>query len=244
MSIVYFVLGHFCMISRFILSVFFVVMLVAAAPLRAQEVEDHDPLETMNRGIFFFNKYLDKGVIRPIAWGYRKIVPDYGRDRVGDFFSNLGEPVNFLNALLQGDATQAADTLGRFCVNTTLGVAGLWDQATDLNLPYRQEDFGQTLGHYGAGPGFYLVLPVLGPSSARDGVGKLVDWFSNPVTYIDNDAVVWGLAIGQGVHYRSTILDITDQIDESAIDPYATYRSAFLQRRADLISNGSAYRKF
>lgn len=232
------------MINRFTLSLFIIVMLAVAMPLQAQEVEEHDPLETMNRGIFFFNKYLDKAVIRPIAWTYRKIVPDYGRDRVSAFFNNLGEPVNFLNTLLQGDVNQATDTLGRFVVNSTLGVAGFWDQAQGMGLPYRQEDFGQTLGYYGAGPGFYLVLPVLGPSSARDGVGKLVDWFSSPVTYIDNDAITYGLAIGQGIDYRTAILSITDQIDESAIDPYATYRSAFLQRRADLISNGSASRKF
>ena len=232
------------MISRFTLRIFFITMLAVALPAFAQEPSENDPLETVNRGVFFFNKYLDKGVLRPLAWTYRKVVPDYGRDRIGNFFTNLAEPVNFLNILLQGEPGLAADTLGRFVVNTTFGVAGFWDRAKDMNLPYRQEDFGQTLGHYGSGPGFYLVLPVLGPSSARDGAGKVVDWFTNPVSYIDNDAITYGLAIGQGIHYRSTILDITDQIDESAIDPYATYRSAFLQRRADLITNGSAERKF
>ena len=232
------------MFTRTVRTIFFLSLLVAALPLHAEEEGEYDPIETVNRGTFFFNKYLDKGVIRPLAWGYRKIVPDYGRDRVGDFFANLAEPVNFLNALLQGDGTQAANTLGRFVVNTTIGVVGLWDQAQKMDLPYRQEDFGQTLGYYGVKPGFYLVLPVLGPSSGRDAVGKVADWFTSPVTYIDNDAITYGLAAGQGIHYRSTILDITDQIDASAIDPYATYRSAYFQRRVDLISNGCAARKF
>lgn len=230
--------------GNFIMRLFtllFASFFLMAAPVMAQEdLADQDPIEGLNRGIFMFNRGVDTVLLRPIAWGYREVVPAYGRDRVGSFFQNLGEPVNFANAVLQGDLEQGFTTFWRFLINSTVGLAGLYDQAQHMGLPYRQEDFGQTLGHYGSGPWFYLVLPIIGPSSGRDAVGRVADWFTNPVSYIDEEEVSIGLAIGEGIHRRASILEITDQIDNSAIDPYATYRSAFLQRRLDLINNGNA----
>ncbi len=209
-----------------------------AAPVMAQEAEDQDPIEGFNRLIFGFNRVVDTVLIRPIAWGYKHGLPNYVQDRVSDFFSNIGEPVNFLNSGLQGDFDQASTTLGRFLVNSTLGLGGLYDQAQGFGLPYRNEDFGQTLGNWGAGHGFYLVLPILGPSSARDGVGRLVDSASNPFNYIKPEGIPIGLAIGNALQTRAKFLQITDDFD-AGIDPYATYRSAYLQRRLDLVYNGS-----
>lgn len=219
----------------------FLVIIAVSAPAHAQDsyAEDIDPIEGFNRGIFWFNKGVDTAIIRPIAWGYKHGVPQYGRDRLGNFFSNLGEPVNFLNAALQGDVDQTFTTLWRFLINSTLGIGGLWDQAAGMGLQYRSEDFGQTLGHYGVGPGFYLVLPILGPSNGRDAVGLVADAFSNPVSYVEPEWIPIALAVGAGIHKRATYLEITDNIDNTSIDPYATYRSAYLQRRIDLINNGT-----
>lgn len=226
------------MITRFIAIFMFAFMLAASAPAKAQEAGDIDPIEGVNRAIFAFNKVLDTYIVRPIAWTYRKVVPDYGRERVNSFFTNLGEPINFANAVLQGDTKQAFTTFWRFALNSTVGIGGIFDQAKYMNLPYRKEDFGQTMGTYGMGPSFYLMLPILGPSSGRDAVGRVADWFTDPVSYVDNDWVVYGLAAAEGINDRARILDFTDQTDRSAIDPYATYRSTYLQYRADLIKNG------
>lgn len=216
------------------------VLAMAVSPAYAQDAaDDGDPIEGFNRTIFTFNKGVDYVLIRPVAWGYREIVPQYGRERVGNFFTNLGEPVNFLNAALQGDADQAFTTFWRFLINSTIGILGLYDQASYMGLDYRNEDFGQTLGYYGAGPGFYLVLPILGPSNARDAIGKVVDVFTDPVTYVEEDWVPIALAVGEGIHTRAAYLEITDNIDETSIDPYANYRSLYLQRRIDLINNGN-----
>lgn len=218
---------------------FFIALGFASA--KAQETADVDPIEDFNRVIFTFNQGVDTVLIRPIAWGYKYIMPDYGEQRVSSFFSNLGEPVNFLNAGLQGDLDQAFYTFWRFMINSTVGLVGFYDQAQYAGLPYRKEDFGQTLGSWGADHGFYLVLPLLGPSSGRDGVGRLVDMFTDPFNYINDDAARIAITGGRIVETRAGLLEITDQFDAS-IDPYATYRSAYLQRRLDLLHNGKETR--
>lgn len=210
---------------------------LVTAPVVAADVDDEDPIEGFNRAIFTFNQGVDTVLIRPIAWGYKYAMPDYGEERVSSFFSNLGEPVNFLNAGLQGDADQAFNSFFRFLINSSVGIVGLYDQAQYAGLPYRREDFGQTLGNWGLGHGFYLVLPLLGPSSARDGVGRVVDIFTDPFNYINDDTTRIALTAGRVIETRAGLLEITDQFDDS-IDPYATYRSAYLQRRLDLVNNG------
>lgn len=212
-------------------------ILAVSAPVIAQETEDNDPIEGFNRAIFTFNQGVDTVLIRPIAWGYKYIMPQYGEERVTSFFTNLGEPVNFLNSGLQGDSDQAFNSLFRFLINSSVGVAGLYDQAQYAGLPYRREDFGQTLGAWGVDHGFYLVLPLLGPSSGRDGVGRVVDMFSDPFNYINDDVTRIALTAGKVIETRAGLLEITDQFDQ-AIDPYATYRSAYLQRRLDQVNNG------
>lgn len=220
----------------------FLLSLLCALPFSAQAQdtygEYHDPIEGFNRGVYAFNRGVDKILLRPVAWGYRYAVPQYGRDRVGDFFTNLSEPVTFLNSLLQGDVNNAFVTFWRFAINSSVGILGLYDQAQYAGLKLRREDFGQTLGWYGVGPGFYLMLPILGPSSGRDAIGRLADTFTTPTTYIEEEWVPIGLTIAEGIHRRSTVLDFTDQVDATAIDPYATYRSTYMQYRADMIRNG------
>ena len=138
-------------------------------------IEVSDPLEGFNRGVYRFNYYFDKFVFLPIVGVYTFIMPDYFQDRVSNFVDNIFEFNNFTNNLLQLKFKQTGITLARFAINTTVGVAGLWDPATSMNLRRQPEDFGQTLGHYGVGSGPYLVLPILGPSSLRDTTGLVAD---------------------------------------------------------------------
>ncbi|HEY5789497.1 MAG TPA: VacJ family lipoprotein [Gammaproteobacteria bacterium] len=137
--------------------------------------EIHDPWEGMNRGIYQFNTRFDRYVMLPVVDGYRTVMPDYLEDRVSDFMSNVSDIRNLLNSVLQLKPKVALRTFSRLVFNTTFGVLGLWDLAKHMDLPQQREDFGQTLGHYGVGPGPYLVLPILGPSSVRDTSGLVVD---------------------------------------------------------------------
>ena len=138
-------------------------------------LEVADPLATMNRKIYRFNYYFDKYLLLPVVSGYEFVMPDYGEKRVSKFFDNLGEFDNFTNAAFQLKAKSAGITLSRFAINTTVGVAGLWDPAGHWHLQRQDEDFGQTLGHFGVGNGPYIVLPILGPSNARDTGGLVTD---------------------------------------------------------------------
>lgn len=200
--------------------------------------EDDDPLEAMNRGVYAFNEAVDKGIIRPIAWSYRYITPDPLRERIGNFSDNLREPVNMLNAFLQGDFEQGMVSFWRFTLNSTIGLAGLHDVAGSAGLHGRREDFGQTMAVWGSGSGAYIVLPILGPSNGRDALGRVVDWFTNPFNYVIDDS--WGqigLAAGQGLVERERLLDTMDDIYETSLDPYATFRSVYAQHRAAQIAN-------
>jgi phospholipid-binding lipoprotein MlaA len=151
----------------------------------------YDPWEGMNRGIYKFNAKFDRYVMLPVVDGYRAVMPDYLEDRVSDFMSNIGDIRNFINAALQLKGDVAARTFARLVFNTTFGVFGLWDVASHMDLPQQREDFGQTLGHYGVGPGPYLVLPFLGPSSVRDTGGLVVDSMTfsaiDPLNFDDHE---------------------------------------------------------
>ena len=148
-----------------------------------------DPLEGFNRGVYRFNYYFDKFIFLPVVGVYTFIMPDYAQDRVSNFIDNIYEFTNFTNSLLQLKFKKTGITLARFAINTTVGVAGLWDPATSMNLRRQKEDFGQTLGHYGVGNGPYLVLPVLGPSNLRDTTGLVVDTltFNYVAKEVEND---------------------------------------------------------
>lgn len=196
-----------------------------------------DPLEPFNRAIFAFNQAFDKYAFRPVAYGYRYITPRPIRNSIGNATNNLFEPINMLNAFLQGDFTQGVTSFWRFLINTTVGIGGLNDVASEAGLKARTEDFGQTLGVWGVGSGPYIMLPILGPSNLRDGVGLVADTLSHPLYYyLDTSDAIW-TASGVALVRRERLLDPIDDINASSLDPYVTYRSIYNQRRAAQIKN-------
>lgn len=203
----------------------------------ATHTDPGDPLESFNRGVYAFNTALDKAFFRPIAKGYRYITPPGIRSRIGNVSDNLREPVSMLNAFLQGDFDQGMVSFWRFIINSTIGIGGMNDVAASAGLKERREDFGQTLGVWGSGSGPYIVLPLLGPSNGRDVVGLVADWFSSPWTYyLEDSDRVW-LAAGQGLVERERLINPIDDIYETSLDPYATFRSAYGQYRDAQIKN-------
>ena len=201
----------------------------------------NDPLEPMNRAIFSFNQGVDTVVLRPVAKGYRAVVPEFGRDRISDILDNLKAPFVFANQVLQGNLDYAGVTLVRFVLNSTFGVLGIADVATPMGLPGRDADFGMTLAAWGAGEGPYLMLPILGPSNPRDGIGFAVDWFADPVDiYLSNhDAewAVWTRAGVSGVVAREETLDLLDNLERTSLDYYAALRGVYRQNRARVIED-------
>jgi phospholipid-binding lipoprotein MlaA len=200
--------------------------------------EAHDPWEKMNRGTFAFNDAIDKAVLKPVAQGYVKVVPGFAREGVSNFFGNLDDIGTSLNNLLQGKAVEGVSDAGRFLVNTTLGVFGLWDVATPMGLEKHNEDFGQTLGWWGVQPGPYLMLPLFGPSTLRDAPARAVDpnYFYGP--YVDPESVSWWLFGLNVVRSRADVLKAENVLDEAALDRYAFLRDAWWQRRRNQVYDG------
>jgi phospholipid-binding lipoprotein MlaA len=198
-----------------------------------------DPWENLNRKTFAFNEQLDKAVLKPVAKGYEKVVPGFAREGVNNFFDNLEDIGTSLNNLLQGKAGQGASDAGRFLVNSVLGVFGLWDVATPMGLEKHYEDFGQTLGVWGVQSGPYLVLPLLGPSTARDGPARIVDpsWYYS--TYVDPESVYWGLWTLDKVRTRANLLKAESLVEGAALDKYSFIRDAWLQRRRSQVYDGN-----
>ncbi len=206
-------------------------------------IEVYDPLEPINRGIFWFNDKAYFYALKPVARAWR-ILPEGLRVSVKNFFTNLESPVRIVNAGLQGKFTIAGNELTRFVTNTTLGIGGLFDPAREhFNLRLHDEDTGQTLGHYGIGPGPYLVLPFMGPSSLRDGIGKLGD------TRLDLAYELWGRHAGDDnydylgartidlVNEISLDKDTYETVKQDALDPYLFIRDAYAQLRRNQINN-------
>jgi phospholipid-binding lipoprotein MlaA len=199
-----------------------------------------DPLEGWNRGVYKFNTVADKYVLRPVAKGYDTITPAPVKTGIGNFFSNLFYPTTIVNDPLQLKLKQfGSDTL-RFVVNTTAGIGGVFDPATHIGLAAHDEDFGQTLGTWGVGPGWYLMLPLLGPSTNRDLVGAVGDWHTNPLTYVneDDEEWAWGAGVLQAVHQRANLLGF-DSVLEQQLDPYVFVRSVYLQNRLGKVHDGN-----
>ena len=196
-----------------------------------------DPLESFNRAMYHFNDKLYFWALKPVAQGYNKVVPEGPRVSVKNFFSNLRFPVRFLSCLLQVDSKGAATELGRFAVNTIWGVGGLLDPSSSngLNIPKKNADFGQTLGIYGVGQGFYIVWPILGPSSARDSIDIAGDYFLYPVSYISPWYAGLGVRAYEEVNDTSLRIGDYESLKEVAIDPYVALRDAYAQYRQKMV---------
>lgn len=198
-----------------------------------------DPFEDFNRGVFSFNESLDNAVFEPVARGYRDNVPESLQNRVSDFFSNLGDVSTLANQMLQFKLEDSAVTLSRVVINTTIGLAGLFDVAEDIGLSKTKEDFGQTLAVWGVSDGPYVVLPILGPSTLRDTVGTYVDMSANTnySAHLDG-ADQTAATLTNALDIRAELLPVTDLFDR-ADDPYIAMRSSYLQKRKNDIHDGN-----
>lgn len=204
----------------------------AASPAAAP---DPDPWEGFNRSVFRFNDRLDRYVGKPIARGYRKVTPRVVRKGISNFYRNIRMPLVMINDLLQGKPKAAGQDLSRFVVNATVGIAGFWDPSTRWGIPLNDEDFGQTLGRWGVPTGPYLVLPLLGPSTVRDGTGFGVDAFSDPVTYHFEVRDTFAFWTGKFINARSNLMDVEEIIQG---DRYLFIRDLYLQSRDYAVKDG------
>ncbi|GAA4804177.1 VacJ family lipoprotein [Lysobacter hankyongensis] len=201
--------------------------------------QSYDPWEKYNRRVHRFNDVVDRRVAKPLATAYVKVVPRPVRLGVSNFFNNLGQPVSAVNALLQGKPKQAGQSIGRFLLNSTLGIGGLFDPATSAKLPNKSEDFGQTLGVWGWKKSRYVELPLFGPRTVRDALGMAGDAPLSPIRPIEEDKVRVFLQGLQLVNVRTQLLSV-DRMREGAADDYALVRDAWLQRRNYQISGDRA----
>ena len=201
-----------------------------ALPPGVEVPVSYDPWEKYNRKMHAFNNAVDQAIAKPLAQGYVKAVPRPVRLGVSNFFSNLGQPVSAINALLQGKPKQAGQTVGRFLMNSTLGIGGIFDPASDAKLPRKSEDFGQTLGVWGWKRSRYVELPLFGPRTVRDVYGLVGDAPLSPIRHVDYEATRYMLQGLQLVDVRADLLAV-DSLREGAVDEYALFRDSWLQRR-------------
>ena len=202
-----------------------------------------DPLEPFNRAMFKFNDKVDDYVMKPVSRGYKAAVPSLVRTGVTNFFSNLQDLWISANNLMQGKVEWALGDFLRFTFNSSFGLLGILDVASDMGLDKHNEDFGQTLGRWGVGSGPYLVLPLLGPSNVRDGLAFVADFKADPVGYVDNVPVRNSLYGIRFVNTRTNLLDATNILEEAALDRYTFVRDSWMQRRRSLIYDGSPPRE-
>jgi phospholipid-binding lipoprotein MlaA len=198
-----------------------------------------DPYERLNRHVYAFNDGFDRAIARPVARGYTAIIPRPARVCISNIFYNVGEVGNAVNSALQGRPLEVASDVGRLAVNSTAGVLGCFDVARRLGWERNRQYFGLTMGKWGLTPGPYLVLPFLGPSTVRDAVGEVPDYFTDPASYIVSVKTAYAV---YGVHFidkRAQYLDATNLVDDAALDPYAFVRDAYLQRQRSRVYDGA-----
>jgi phospholipid-binding lipoprotein MlaA len=215
----------------------FALLLAGCATVPSGKTDPRDPWEGFNRASYKFNDALDRAVAKPAAKGYKKVTPRVVRTGVSNFISNLGTITTVVNDVLQGKIKQAGHDSGRFLLNSTLGLGGLFDPATAAGLEHNDEDFGQTLGKWGVKSGPYLMLPILGPSTVRDTFGRIPDQFTNPLNYLEDDSTRYLIRGVDFLDLRAGLLDLDDQIERS-YDKYAFIRNAWLQRREYQVTDG------
>jgi len=204
------------------------------------EDEIYDPFEPVNRAIFSFNNVADRIVLEPIAKGYKKL-PSPLQSGINNFLSNLRAPLVVVNQLLQGQGENAIQSTGRFFVNSTVGVFGLIDVAEKIGLEEKEEDYGQTLATWGVGDGFYIVLPLFGPSNLRDTTGMVLTMMTDPINaYAVSEGEAWLVPMrtaANAVDQRSKIIDEVNALRDNSVDYYAAVRSSYYQNRKAAINN-------
>lgn len=199
----------------------------------------NDPWEPMNRRIYAFNDVVDTAVVRPAAQVYTNVVPSFARTGVHNFLGNLSDVWSMANSALQLKGQATAETFMRVSVNTVFGLAGLLDVASEMGLEKRKEDFGQTLGYWGVPPGPYVVLPILGPSTVRDGLSLPLDFKGDPGQNASDVATRNTLTVLRVTDLRSSLLKTVDAVKEASLDPYSFVRDAYLQKRENDIYDGN-----
>jgi len=198
-----------------------------------------DPLEPFNRGVFKFNDAVDRALLKPAATVYVELAPSAIRQGIGNFFANLEDVWSFVNNGLQLKGRAASDSLARVLVNTSLGIGGLFDVASDLNIDKHSKDFGLTLGYWGVAPGPYLVLPIFGPSTVRDGLARAVDSKGDIAGNVADVPTRNSLSLVRVVDLRAGLLKATAMLDEIALDRYTFTRDSYLQSRRSAIYDGN-----
>lgn len=234
--------ASFSVIRRF--RVFLITLLSSlifsgCATVDPQYADPRDPMEGFNRSMYAFNEGLDKAILKPLAKGYKAITPVPVDNGITNFFANLNDVVSAVNNLLQFKLSRAASDVSRVVINTTIGILGFMDVATNMNIPRYDEDFGQTLGAWGVGPGPYIVLPFFGPSNGRDAVGMVVDWYTDPVTYLEPESHMWLTKTLRLIDRRADLLGASNILQEAALDPYEFVRDAYLQKRRNDVYDGN-----
>jgi phospholipid-binding lipoprotein MlaA len=214
-------------------------LLTGCASVPGEYRDPRDPLESYNRGMFKFNRDVDEAFLKPVAKGYKAVAPEPIDRGITNFFNNIADVTSAVNNLLQFKLARAGSDVGRLAVNTTVGLLGFFDVATNMGLPSYKEDFGQTLGYWGGEPSPYLVLPFLGPSTLRDTIGLGGDIVTNPLFSLKEGRVYWGLVGLDFIDTRADLLTAGEILEEAAIDPYTFVRDAYLQRRRSQIFDGN-----
>jgi phospholipid-binding lipoprotein MlaA len=222
---------------KFLVTLLSCLMVGGCAALPAGKADPRDPWERFNRSTFKFNDALDRAIARPVAKAYVKVMPRVIRTGVSNALSNLDTVPTIINDVLQGKFSQAGRDSARFLLNSTLGLGGLFDPASAAGLEYNDEDLGQTLGKWGVEPGPYIVLPILGPSTARDAISRAVDTYMEPVWYLEDDSTRYIIRAINLLDQRAGLLELDAQLERS-YDRYGFVRSAWLQRREYQVKDG------
>jgi len=229
-------------------NIYLIIALITSGCASVETTDPRDPLESYNRAAYAFNDGFDQYLLKPVAEGYDTITPAPVQTGINNFFSNLDDIIVIFNDLLQLKPMQFVSDTGRFIVNSTLGLAGFIDWASDMNMPKHEEDFGQTLGYWGVPSGPYFIIPFLGPSTIRDGTALLVDTQYNPIWQElesgfpinrRDQTVSWSLRIVKGIDTRASLLKAENILNEASLDRYIFIREAYLQRRQNLVYDGN-----
>jgi phospholipid-binding lipoprotein MlaA len=214
------------------------LFLVGCATAPTAKKDPRDPLEGFNRASYKFNDTLDRALLKPAAKGYKAVTPDFVETGVTNFFSNLAQPTVIINDLLQGKFKASLNDTGRFLLNSTVGIGGLFDPASPAGLDRNDEDFGQTLGKWGMPSGPYLMVPFFGPSTVRDGFGSAVGVYTDPVHYVERDAIRYSLQGVDLIDSRARRLPLEDTLNQ-AFDKYTFIKNAYLQQREYAVTDGN-----